>query len=80
MNEEQRKLTHLRINVDTLEELKNSLEAVLWHLCNSTEGESLEILRRIRGGADPHALVQQIQAGRSLTQVKGDSAYNHSRL
>jgi hypothetical protein len=78
MNEEQRRLTFLRENVETLAEEKTSLEAVIWHLRNSTEDESFEILRRIRGGADPQALVQQIQASRSLTQVKGESSYSQS--
>jgi hypothetical protein len=73
MSEDQRRLTYLRENVDALHEEKSNLEQVLWHLRNSTEDESFEILRRIRGGADAQSLVQQIQASRSLTQVKGDS-------
>lgn len=73
MNEEQRRLTYLRENVETLAEEKNALEQVIWNLRHSTEDESFEILRRIRSGAEPHSLVQQIAASRSLTQVKGDS-------
>jgi hypothetical protein len=69
MNEEQRRLTYLRENVESLAEEKNHLESILWRLRNSTEDEALEILRRIRSGVDPQSLVQQIQAGRSLTQV-----------
>ncbi|KAF2669508.1 hypothetical protein BT63DRAFT_262961 [Microthyrium microscopicum] len=76
MNEEQRRLTYLRENVETLAEEKNNLEQLLMHLRNSTEDESFEILRRIRGGAEPQSLVQQIQASRSLTQVKGDSPFS----
>jgi hypothetical protein len=72
MNEEQRRLTFLRENVESLEGDKHALEAVLWNLKNSSEGESVEILRRIRAGADPQSLAQQLQASRSLTQVKGD--------
>ena len=78
MNEEQRRLTYLRENVETLVEEKNHLESVLWNLRNSTEDESFEILRRIRGGVDPQSLVQQIQASRSLTKVKGDSPFHYS--
>jgi hypothetical protein len=73
MSEDQRRLTYLRENVDALHDEKSNLEAVLWHLRNSTEDESFEILRRIRNGTDAQSLVQQIQASRSLTQVKGDS-------
>jgi hypothetical protein len=72
MNEEQRRLTFLRENVETLAEEKNFLEAFLWHLKTSNEDESSEILRRLRAGADPQSLLQQVQASRSLTQVKGD--------
>ena len=78
MNEEQRRLTYLRENVDQLAEEKNILEGVLWHLRNSTENEALEILRRLRSGIDVPALVQQIQASRSLTQVKGTSPISSS--
>jgi Fungal specific transcription factor domain/Fungal Zn(2)-Cys(6) binuclear cluster domain len=74
MNEEQRRLTFLRENVETLAEEKGTYESFLWHLKNSAENESLEILRRLRSGADPSSLVQQIQASRSLTQVKGDNS------
>src|ERR1700712_5022670 len=80
MNEEQRRLTYLRENVETLAEEKSALEAVLWNLKNSTEDESFEILRRIRGGTDPQSLVQQIQASRSLTQVKGDTPLSSASL
>jgi hypothetical protein len=80
MNEEQRRLTYLRENVETLAEEKSALEQVLWNLKNSTEDESFEILRRIRGGTDPQSLVQQIQASRSLTQVKGDTPLSSSSL
>jgi hypothetical protein len=73
MNEEQRRLTFLRENVESLAEEKNTLESFLWHLRSSNEHESLEILRRLRSGSDPQTLVQQIQASRSLTQVKGDT-------
>jgi transcription factor-like protein/Zn(2)-Cys(6) binuclear cluster domain-containing protein len=73
MNEEQRRLTFLRENVESLAEEKNTLEAFLWHLRGSNENESLEILRRLRSGSDPQTLVQQIQASRSLTQVKGET-------
>jgi hypothetical protein len=74
MSEDQRRLTFLRENVDTLAEEKNALESILWNLKNSSEDESSEILRRIRAGVDPQSLVQQIQASRSLTQVKGDAS------
>jgi Fungal specific transcription factor domain len=73
MNEEQRRLTFLRENVESLSGEKSALEQVLWNLKNSTEDESFEILRRIRDGTDPHSLVQQIQASRLLAQVKGDT-------
>lgn len=73
MNEEQRRLTYLRENVETLAEDKTNLESFLWHLKSSTEHESQEILRRLRSGTDPQSLLQQIQASRSLTQVKGDN-------
>jgi hypothetical protein len=73
MNEEQRRLTFLRENIESLEGDKHALEAVLWNLKNSSEGESIEILRRIRAGADPQSLAQQLQASRSLAQVKGPS-------
>jgi hypothetical protein len=80
MNEEQRRLTFLRENVESLAEEKSTLESFLWHLKSSTENESLEILRRFRGGADPQSLVQQIQASRSLAQVKDDNtAYSQSQ-
>ena len=65
-------MTFLRENVENLAEEKGTLETFLWHLKSSTENESLEILRRFRGGTDPQSLVQQILASRSLTQVKGD--------
>jgi hypothetical protein len=73
MNEEQRRLTFLRENVEKVAEEKSVLESFLWHLKSSTEGETMEILRRFRGGADPQSLLQQIQASRSLTEVKGDT-------
>jgi hypothetical protein len=80
MNEEQRRLTFLRENVESLSGEKSALEQVIWNLKNSTEEEALEILRRIRDGADPHSLVQQIQASRLLAQVKGDTPPSSSSL
>lgn len=72
MNEEQRRLTFLRENVEVLAEEKATLEGVLWNLKTTSETEATEILRRIRSGAEYGSLAQQIQAGRSLAQVKGD--------
>jgi hypothetical protein len=74
MNEEQRRLTFLRENVEKVGEEKSVLENFLWHLKSSTEVEPMEILRRFREGADPQSLLQQIQASRSLTEVKGDTS------
>jgi hypothetical protein len=76
MNEEQRRLTFLRENVEQLAEEKANLEAVLWNLKSTSDLEATEILRRIRNGQQYGALVRQIQASRLLTQVKGD--YNFS--
>jgi hypothetical protein len=72
MTEEQRRLTYLRENVESLAEEKSTLESLIWNLRIGTEDESIEILRRLRGGTDPHTLSQHVQAGRSLAQVKAD--------
>ena len=69
MNEEQRRLTYLRENVEHLHEEKNSLESLIWNLKISTEEEAIEILRRLRRGTDAQTLAQNVQAGRLLAQV-----------
>jgi hypothetical protein len=79
MSEEQRRLTYLRENVEHLAEEKSTLESLIWNLRIGTEDESIEILRRLRGGTDPHTLSQHVQAGRSLAQVKVDGLIESSR-
>ncbi|RDI87158.1 hypothetical protein Vi05172_g2827 [Venturia inaequalis] len=79
MSEEQRRLTYLRENVEHLAEEKQTLESLIWNLRIGTEEDSIEILRRLRGGTDPHTLAQHVQAGRSLAQVKADGLPEHSR-
>jgi hypothetical protein len=79
MSEEQRRLTFLRENVEQLAEEKATLEAVLWNLKATSESEATEILRRIRSGQDYGSLVQQLQASRSLAQVKGDYIFSSVR-
>jgi hypothetical protein len=70
MNEEQRRLTYLRENVEQLHEEKTSLETLIHNLRISSEEEAIEILRRLRhGGTDAQTLSQNIQAGRALAQV-----------
>lgn len=79
MSEEQRRLTYLRENVEHLAEEKSTLESLIWNLRIGTEEDSIEILRRLRGGTDPHTLSQHVQAGRSLAQVKADRLPELSR-
>ena len=74
MNEEQRRLTYLRENVEQLHEEKTSLEALIHNLRTSSEEEAIEILRRVRSGTDPQVLSQNIQAGRTLAQVSRPGA------
>jgi hypothetical protein len=69
MNEEQRRLTYLRENVEQLHEEKNSLENLIQNLRVSSEEEAFEILRRLRHGTDAQTLSQSIQAGRTLAGV-----------
>ncbi|KIW03216.1 uncharacterized protein PV09_05440 [Verruconis gallopava] len=69
MNEEQRRLTYLRENVEQLHEEKSALESLIHNLRISPEDEAIAILRRLRQGTDPHTLVQHIQVGRTLTKV-----------
>jgi hypothetical protein len=69
MNEEQRRLTYLRENVEQLHEEKSSLENLIYNLRISSEEEAIEILRRLRHGTDAQTLSQSIQAGRTLAQV-----------
>lgn len=69
MNEEQRRLTYLRENVEQLHEEKNSLENLIHNLRVSSEEEAVEILRRLRHGTDPQTLSQSIQVGRTLAGV-----------
>jgi hypothetical protein len=73
MNEEQRRLTYLRENVEHLVEEKTTLESLIYNLQIGTEEESFEILRRLRCGTDTQSLAQHVQASRSLSQVKRDS-------
>jgi hypothetical protein len=78
MNEEQRRLTYLRENVEHLVEEKTTLESLIYNLQIGTEEESFEILRRLRGGTDTQSLAQHVQASRSLSQVKRDSTTGFS--
>jgi hypothetical protein len=73
MNEEQRRLTYLRENVEHLVEEKTTLESLIYNLQIGSEAESFEILRRLRRGSDTQSLAQHVQASRSLSQVKRDS-------
>ncbi|QDS72658.1 hypothetical protein FKW77_002666 [Venturia effusa] len=79
MSEEQRRLTYLRENVEQLAEEKQILESLIHNLRIGTEEDSIEILRRLRGGTDLHTLAQHVQAGRSLAQVKADGLPERSR-
>lgn len=79
MSEEQRRLTYLRENVEHLAEEKSTLESLIWNLRIGTEEDSIEILRRLRAGTDPHTLAQHVQAGRSLAQVKADGLPDPTR-
>ncbi|TLD39586.1 hypothetical protein E2P81_ATG00573 [Venturia nashicola] len=79
MSEEQRRLTYLRENVEHLAEEKQTLQSLIHNLRIGTEEDSMEILRRLRSGTDPHILAQHVQAGRSLAQVKADGLPEQSR-
>lgn len=67
MTDDQRRLTHLRDNVEQLQEKSSSLEALLAALQAANDHEAMEIYRRIRHGGDLHTLAAQVQAGRLLS-------------
>ena len=71
MTDDQRRLTHLRDNVEQLQEKSSSLEGLLAALQNANDQEAIEIYRRIRHGGDLHTLAAQVQAGRLLSGVGG---------
>jgi hypothetical protein len=60
--DEQRRLTYLRENVEQLAEEKSSLEGLLRDLSISPDEEALEILHRLRGGADMQSIKQHFYA------------------
>ncbi|KAF2435240.1 hypothetical protein EJ08DRAFT_581095 [Tothia fuscella] len=74
MNEEQRRLTYLRENVEQLSDQKSSLESLIQNLRVGTEEEAMEILRRLRGGTDPQSLAEHVQAGRYLAQRENSNS------
>ncbi|KAF2405322.1 hypothetical protein EJ06DRAFT_525848 [Trichodelitschia bisporula] len=77
MSEEHRRLTFLRENVEHLAVEKNTLESLISSLRSDSVEEALEVLRRLRSGAEPYVLAQQIQASQSLAQVRLDSSSSH---
>lgn len=73
MTDEQRKLTYLRDNVEQLQEKSNTLESLLQTVQTSSEEEAIEIFRRLRTGVDVRVVADQVQAGRVLSGVRGQS-------
>lgn len=70
MTDEQRRLTYLRDNVETLAEGKSALESLLWTLQTASEEQVTEIVQRLRSGEDFHAIAQQVHGSRRLSETR----------
>lgn len=69
MTDDQRKLTHLRENVEHLQEKTDSLESLLHTVQTASEEEATEVYRRLRSGQSLRVVADQVQASHLLSGV-----------
>lgn len=69
MTDDQRKLTHLRENVEHLQDKSNSLEGLLHTIQHTNEEEASEVFRRLRSGQDVQDIADHVQASHVLSGV-----------
>ena len=71
MTDDQRKLTFLRGEVESLEEKTGVLEGLLSTIQAASNEEAAEVFRRLRFGGDLHEVANDVNAGRLLSGVGG---------
>lgn len=69
MTDDQRKLTHLRENVEQLQDKSNSLEGLLHTIQGSNEEEASEVYKRLRSGQNLQSIAEHVQASHVLSGV-----------